>query len=269
MSLKSILLTSAIAFVAATGAAQAAPTLNLDGIVVPKNTIGHADGSVVVDLGTGVDTNAVVPNLSVVNVFGRVQQIGLATNPIGDIVPLSATWNADNPAQNNGKELTYQLMLTGAEITSPSAGIFDITVSSGSVTYYVDVAGDFDGTGADAADAMDGDVWLTAELITPEVFQLDVANGSLTADNNGLLFNAVGGPFLENFDTDQFNGADIFTFSLQANSGGFVLSPEGVVTGSTIGSTDTVFFAVSEPATLGMLGLGLVGMSLAGRRRNA
>lgn len=269
MSLKSILLTSAVAFVAASGAAQAAPSLNLDGIVVPKNTIGHADGSVVVDLGVGVDSQSSVPDLSVVNVFGRVQAIGVATNPIGDIQPGTTTWQAD--LLNNGKELTYQLMLTGASVSSPSAGIFDITVSAGQVTYYVDVAGDFDGTGADAADAMDGDVWLVADLITPETFQLDIANGSLTADNDGLLFNAVGGPFLENFDSDQFGveGADIFTFSLQANSGSFDLSPEGIITGSTSGSTDTVFFAISEPATLGMLGLGLVGMGLVGRRRRA
>ncbi|MGD8325633.1 MAG: PEP-CTERM sorting domain-containing protein [Sphingomonadales bacterium] len=237
------------------GAAQAGTT-SLGGVVVPTGTDGLAEGTIIVDLGpNGVDLNN--PDLSGVSVFGKVEDIG-EHDGFGGIIP-PGTWSQ----LDNGVELTYELSLTPTGVTDLGGGIFEISVT-GSITYYLDDSPDFNG--ANPATASDGNIFLTADLVMEEVFQIDDVLDSIFAPDD-LEFAVTGGLYADNFDTDSFNlGSDILTFSAEANFGSIEIN-SGILTGSLAGRTGTLFRAVPEPMTIGLLGAGLLGLGLARRRR--
>lgn len=249
MSFKSILLSAAVAAVALPGIAQAAPNVNLAGVEVPIGQLGQASGLVFVDLPVGalLDPTNPMTDFTQTRVYGQVETIRPA--PAG---PLS--WVTGQ----NGVELTYDFSIDSVSGISLNGSEVEIEIT-GSVNYYVDGTTIFDPL--DVTTATDGLLWLSASLITTETIGLNTLNGQIDASD--LQFEAVGGAFLENFDTNAFGGADIVTFSLQTEG-------VSVPNADTIfqGITTTQFAAISEPATLGLLGLGLVGVGLVGRRRS-
>ncbi|MGD1956016.1 MAG: PEP-CTERM sorting domain-containing protein, partial [Sphingomonadales bacterium] len=108
----------------------------------------------------------------------------------------------------------------------------------------------------------DGDIWLTATLAGVETIELNLTNGQISATD--LEFDVTGGLFAENFDQNFFGGNDFVTFSFQT----FGQSDPGSVSLFN-GATNTRFFAIPEPSTVGLLGLGLVGLGMVSRRRKS
>lgn len=268
MSFKTYFIAAAVS-TAFVPAAFAMPTIDLGGVVVPLGQTGAATGTAFVSYD---NFNPLAPDVASLQLFGQVARIGFADS--NDQITGPATFSIDN---NPPVELTYELLITSV---SPVLDMTDtpipgqIQVNEASIRYYIDAGTAFDSS--NAMTATDGSLFLTAELVAPEIFSLD-ALGRVTDDVDGLLFNVIDpelpgeGAFNANFDTNtQAGGADIFTFSVEINNINNVdVSLEGILNGTASGNTSTVFFAVSEPATLGLLGLGLVGLGMVSRRRKS
>lgn len=288
MSFKSVLAAGAVLSVIAPVAAFAMPTQTLGGIDVPVGG-GAADGEAYVSYGTnGSSFDPSAPSFSGVNIFGQVREIGFDTGAGQILGAPTAELGAPEPF-----ELTYVIQITGftPDLANSTPSNFLFSLDSANIAYYLDDTPDFNGASPSVVNALGdapGDTpWLTAELAAPVDFQITLANGFVsTLNNQQLLFDVIdpadinAGLFNAEFDTDTLpGGADFRTISFQTN--GTFLPPNplefdntgGLLSGVVTGSTDTQFFTreieISEPGTIGLLGLGLAGMGLALRRRKA
>lgn len=258
--------TAAMAFSA--GAAQAG-VLNLGGVVVPTAEVGRADGSIFINLANLDTSNGIgEDDFAGASIFGRVNQIGAQ-----DDDP-SVTWL--NLA--NGVELTYVIDITGAAVDVENSFLnqngtgFIILEVAANLNYFLDETPDFQGSDNFVLENADGSeggqtLWLSAETAHTAHLQLNFLNGELTTlaqVDDFLAFDVTGGEYFSNFDTG--GGAspflnDVVTFSVSASRGA---NNQNLLEGST----DTQFYAIPEPETIGLLGLGLIGLGIVRRRRS-
>lgn len=177
-----------------------------------------------------------------------------------------------------GCELTFQFggFLPVGGVILPTA---DTTVfySGGFLNLYVDFTPDapaFGGAGLTAANTGDeggaNALWLS--LAGHEVGGIsfsgtaDLFFNTLTGSG---LFDVIGGLAAANINTDTIQTLD-GTFADLSFTSSFTSGPNGPPTASEAFGTGNFFGnSIPEPATLGVFGLGLLGLSFAGRKRRS
>jgi len=185
-----------------------------------------------------------------------------------------------------GCELTYQFggYYLNQFLDNDTNGVVstgdDLSFTGGWVKYYVDFTPDFNNTSAASAGSEGGANALWLEMAGFEQVDINGLAGSLFSElTSGALgtgteggsgfgnLDVVGGMALGNFDTNsQAGGSDFrFTSSYQprACAPG---CPEG---NNLFGSNDWFADSIPEPASLALIGIGLIGFGVAGRRRKS
>lgn len=194
--------------------------------------------------------------------------------------------NINNTTQNTfcvGCELTFVFdgFFVSNLIDSNSDTIIDqVVFQGGSVRFYVDNSPDF--TAANSSSAADGSMWLEIAghtSVNPLVnggatpgtlFSFLSALGTVAAPGIGSIgqgvFDAVGGIAMPNFDTDTvidlLGGFADFSFTSS-----FQFQPQGNPAYPIAGTGELFGASIPEPATLALVGAGLMGFGFARRRR--
>jgi hypothetical protein len=259
-----------------TQAAPASATLTIDGITFDPG---------VVFFRTSLFENVVVDPGDVLSGIGEVLSIENGSH--------TKTWIT----QDNGHELTFAFDNYILEAIVPTTtGIAQVFFSGGTANFYSDsvtpfTASDSGGQGNDFANATDGNLWLTlAGAGTGRVCGSGATGDPVTCDSGvntvitlestifisdsdlATITNGFGGGFLDvafgggladaHFDTNsQPSGQDV---NLASN---FSRTSPGESNWPLDGTADMDLLAVPEPGTLGMLGLGLLGLGFYARRR--
>lgn len=172
--------------------------------------------------------------------------------------------NSTVPNQNSfcpGCELTYTFSMNLVSVTPIGGNVSTFTFNNLQINVWVDHTPDYNGSYASAAD---GVLWLSLMgngNLTG--IGIDIGSGSDQGNGNALL-DVTGGLAQGNFDTNtRLNGADmVFTSSFQP--AGF--SENGIP--MLTGTFDLKGNSIPEPSAMALLGLGLLGLGLAKRRKS-
>lgn len=288
-SLLGVSLAASLGFGAAANAALVVEDVTIDfssvggPVVTGVDAIGFNDAPFVAAL-TDTNKNGIVDAGDFYTVTGKGAASSLISNTDGNISPLGF-------GTTGGFELTFDFNLD-VMVTSVIAGQINFThvPSADALRFYLD---DLDLANADGgvksnpgsgAGYTDGSLILTFDVLGGEGGSVNVTtlfDGSddaifrlATVNQAGVFQDASGNEFTpestlaltdSNFDLDS-NGNNV----LDETRGGFGCTASNQSAGFFCGVEDgTVRFAVPEPGTLAILGLGLLGLGWSARRKTS
>ncbi len=163
----------------------------------------------------------------------------------------------------SGCELTYTFSMVLSSVTSLGGDTAAFSFSDLVIQVWLGSAANYDGS---VASASDGILWLeltARDLLTG--FGTGIGTGSDTGLGSAYL-DVTGGLAAAYFDTNTKLGGTDMVFSSSFQPAGFSENGVAILTGTFDLKGDSVQ-AVPEPASLALVGLGLVGLAGVRRRR--
>ncbi len=206
------------------------------------------------------DTETNLPSIKDFAMHGSIFETALEGFTPGQIITGQGKAERINFSTNNessfcpGCELTFTFSM---ELVN--ASLTDFAFKDLALNFYIDTSPDF--TGSDDGTSDDGVLWLSLAL-NPANFLTgggtNIGTGSDIGTGGGVL-DVIGGLAMGHFDSngELFGGDMVLSSSFQPLPGTNLLS----------GTFDLTGKSIPEPASLALLGLGLLGMAGARRRK--
>jgi hypothetical protein len=247
-----------------------------------NNTTGIAD------VGVGVDTSSINPTIAnfVANLADVPELVGAGHFDLGVGVGEPNCTNCELTFNFGGFFLEgFDQVGTGTFRPDGSGGFEEILATVPSINtdnawlnlYLGDTAAQFDesliidagSASTQVANAVDGDLWLSLSLHN-FVYTADILAGTepLSLGSSTFFGSVEGGSSAANFESDFFLGLfDASAFGLTSSF--IVPNSSDIVNYSTRGSGNVQAETVSEPTTLAVFGLALLGFAGAARRKQS